>query len=148
MSSGDAKFDPIEPKKAGRESASLSTQSTTADLPPEITSLRPDHSVVERELPSQFHLASKQFRREERNGPRCGLSWEWPLTRDDIKERISLLDRAVAFSYRTELDELKAKMEKRAWHDNDSYESDGDEEQEERTFSSASESELGIHIAG
>merc|ERR1712046_317335 len=149
INTGDAKLD--QPK---RESVSLSTQSTTAttaDLP-----LAEDHSAVEREIPCQFHPGrnSTQFRREEivlSKGPRCNLSWEWPLTREDMKERISMLDRAVLVSYRKELDEIKANMQRKAWHENDSSCDECDEEQEEPTFSSSSspktESELGIHIA-
>jgi len=46
------------------------------------------------------------------DGVSCGRSWEWPLTRDEKKERVRMLDLEVLQSYKAEVDRLKAKLEK------------------------------------
>jgi hypothetical protein len=56
------------------------------------------------------------------DGVSCGRSWEWPLTRDEKKERVRMLDLEVLQSYKAEVDRLKAKLEKqeqKARHDLD-----------------------------
>lgn len=109
---------------------------------------REDNSnAVAEQYPSQFMLASKQFRRGLSDGLSCGRSWEWPLTRDEKKERITMLDRQVLVSYEKELRALKAKMALQVRLENES--SCDEEEEEEQTFSSREpDSELGIDIAG
>jgi len=52
------------------------------------------------------------FRRGLSSGLSCARSWEWPLTREEKKERISMLDRRVIVSYEKEIDTLEAKLER------------------------------------
>lgn len=52
------------------------------------------------------------FRRGLSSGLSCARSWEWPLTREEKKERISMLDRRVIVSYEKELEALEAKLER------------------------------------
>lgn len=56
--------------------------------------------------------SSAGFRRGLSSGLSCARSWEWPLTREEKKERISMLDRRVIASYEKELDALEVKLER------------------------------------
>jgi len=55
--------------------------------------------------------SSASFRRGLSSGLSCARSWEWPLTREEKKERIAMLRRVIA-SYEKELDALEAKLER------------------------------------
>jgi hypothetical protein len=117
-----------------------------AAVSPDAATERANSRRIAKQFPTQLRR-DNQFRRGLSDGLSCGRSWEWPLTRDEKKERITMLDRQVLHSYEKELHELKAKMALQARLENES--SCDEEEDEEGTFSSRElDSELGIDIAG
>lgn len=109
-----------------------------------------EHDSFSEQFPSPFVTASSQFRRGLSDGLSCGRSWEWPLTREEKKERVRLLDIEAMASYKKELDELKAKVDARGLKDDLESEDDGDGSSESGSAPPREtlDSELGIHIAG
>jgi len=103
------------------------------------------------QFPSPFLVASNHFRSGLPDGLSCGRSWEWPLTREEKKERITMLDREVLISYKKELEELKSKIAKKARYEIDSSVDEDEEDPVPECSCESSpktDSELGIHIAG
>merc|ERR1719261_1283721 len=75
------------------------------------------HSAIPvQESPNVEAPASKAFRSGLTRGLSCRRSWEWPLTREEKKERIRMLDREVLLSYKRELKDLQARTSRRSSH--------------------------------
>jgi len=114
------------------------------------SALESDTCVDPEQYPSQFRAPSEEFRHGLADGLSCGLSWEWPMTRDEKKERITVLDRQVLQSYKQQLEDLQAKVGRKERSEMDSSRSftEGEDNDPSSDFSPEIDSELGIHIAG
>lgn len=114
------------------------------------TSTLESDAVDPEQYPSQFRAPSEEFRHGLADGLSCGLSWEWPLTREEKKERITMLDRQVLQSYKKQLEDIQAKVVRKEHSEMDSSTSftEGEDNEPSSDFSPEIDSELGIHIAG